>query len=57
MRTPLSWLQSLTPLNTSPTDRAAVAELAGELDALGLVVEGLERVGEALHNVVLAKVL
>ncbi|MGD0084503.1 MAG: phenylalanine--tRNA ligase subunit beta, partial [Acidimicrobiales bacterium] len=57
MRTPLSWLQSLTPLNTSPTDRAAVAELAGELDALGLVVEGIERVGEALHNVVLAKVL
>ncbi|MFZ0172021.1 MAG: phenylalanine--tRNA ligase subunit beta [Acidimicrobiales bacterium] len=57
MRAPLSWLQSLTPLAVAPTDRAAVAELAGELDALGLVVEGVERVGEGLGEVVLARVL
>jgi phenylalanyl-tRNA synthetase beta chain len=57
MRAPLSWLQSLTPLAVSPTDRAAVAALAGELDALGLVVEGIERVGEGLGDVVLAQVV
>jgi hypothetical protein len=57
MRSPLSWLQSLTPLEVSPTDRAAIADLAGELDALGLVVEGIERVGEGLDDVVLAQVL
>jgi len=57
MRAPLSWLQSLTPLPTPPTDRAGVAELAGELDALGLVVEGVERVGEGLDDIVLARVL
>jgi phenylalanyl-tRNA synthetase beta chain len=57
MRAPLSWLQSLTPLDVSPTDRAAVADLASELDALGLVVEGVERVGEGLSAVVLAQVV
>ena len=57
MRAPLSWLQSLTPLAVSPTDRAEVAGLAAELDALGLVVEGIERVGEGLDDVILAQVL
>jgi phenylalanyl-tRNA synthetase beta chain len=57
MRAPLSWLQSLTPLAVDATDRAAVAELASELDALGLVVEGLERVGEGLGDVIVARVL
>ena len=43
MRVPLSWLRELTPLETRPTDRAEVAALAADLDALGLVVEGVER--------------
>ena len=57
MRAPLSWLQSLTPLPVDATDRAAVAELASELDALGLVVEGIERVGEGLGDVIVSRVL
>ena len=57
MRVPLSWLRELTPLETRPTDRAEVADLAADLDALGLVVEGVERVGEGLSDVVLARVL
>ena len=57
MRVPLSWLRELTPLETRPTDRAEVAALAADLDALGLVVEGVERVGEGLRDVVLARVL
>ena len=57
MRAPLSWLQSLTPLPVDATDRAAVAELASELDALGLVVEGVERVGEGLGDVIVSRVL
>jgi phenylalanyl-tRNA synthetase beta chain len=57
MRVPLSWLKSLTPLDTSPTDRAAVAALGAELDALGLVVEGTEFVGAGLSDVVVARVL
>ena len=57
MRVPLSWLRELTPLETRPTDRTEVAALAADLDALGLVVEGIERVGEGLGEVVLARVL
>ncbi|MHB1509886.1 MAG: phenylalanine--tRNA ligase subunit beta [Acidimicrobiales bacterium] len=57
MRTPLSWLQSLTPLPVAATDRGAVAELASELDSLGLVVERVEKVGEGLADVVLARVV
>ncbi|HEV8064038.1 MAG TPA: hypothetical protein VGP46_04360, partial [Acidimicrobiales bacterium] len=57
MRAPLSWLKSLTPLETSPTDRAAVAALGGELDSLGLVVEGIDFVGAGLEDVVVARVL
>ncbi len=57
MRVPLSWLRELTPLGTRATDRNEVAALAADLDALGLVVEGVETVGEGLGDVVLAKVL
>ncbi len=57
MRVPLSWLRELTPLETRPTDRADVAALAADLDALGLVVEGVEKVGEGLRDVVLARVV
>ena len=56
MRVPLSWLRELTPLKTRPTDVSEVAALAADLDALGLVVEGVERVGEGLSDVVLARV-
>ncbi|MGH9169629.1 MAG: phenylalanine--tRNA ligase subunit beta [Acidimicrobiales bacterium] len=57
MRAPLSWLKSFTPLATSPTDRAGVADLAADLDAMGLVVEGVETVGQGLADVVVARVL
>jgi len=57
VRVPLSWLRELTPLKTRPTDRSEVAALAADLDALGLVVEGVEMVGEGLGEVVLARVL
>jgi len=57
VRVPLSWLRELTPLETRPGDRAEVAALAADLDALGLVVEGVEKVGEGLRDVVLARVL
>ena len=53
----LSWLQSLTPVPATAGDRSSVSELASELDALGLVVEGMEWVGEGLGDVVLAQVL
>ncbi|MGH9304169.1 MAG: phenylalanine--tRNA ligase subunit beta, partial [Acidimicrobiales bacterium] len=56
MRVPLSWLQSLTPLEVEATDSAAVAELASEMDSLGLVVESLDRVGMGLHGVILSEV-
>ena len=57
MRVPLSWLRELTPLETRPTDRSEVAALAADLDALGLVVEEIDKVGEGLGDVVLARVL
>ena len=57
MRVPLSWLRELTPLETRPTDRTEVAALAADLDALGLVVESVEKVGEGLRDVVLARVI
>ncbi len=50
MRTPLSWLRDFAPFEGEPTD------LAATLDDLGLVVEGLERVGEGLDDVVVARV-
>ena len=57
MRVPLSWLRELTPLSARPTDGTEVAALAADLDALGLVVEGVEKVGEGLRDVVLARVV
>ncbi len=51
MKIPLSWLQSFAPF---PSD---VALLTAMLDDLGLVVEGSERVGEGLEEVVCARVL
>ena len=57
VRVPLSWLRELTPLETRPTDRSEVAALAADLDALGLVVEEIDKVGEGLGDVVLAHVL
>jgi len=50
-------LSELTPLETRPTDRAELAALAADFDALGLVVEGIEKVGEGLRDVVLARVV
>ncbi|MHB8456911.1 MAG: phenylalanine--tRNA ligase subunit beta, partial [Acidimicrobiales bacterium] len=57
MRVSLSWLRELTPLAADAGDRDSIAELASELDALGLVVERTEWVGQGLQDVVVAKVL
>ncbi|HVC15572.1 MAG TPA: phenylalanine--tRNA ligase subunit beta [Acidimicrobiales bacterium] len=51
MKTPLSWLRDFAPFDTR--DPAA---LVTALDELGLVVEGVERVGEGLGDVVVALV-
>jgi phenylalanyl-tRNA synthetase beta chain len=50
MRAPLSWLRDYAPLD------AGVADLAGTLSSLGLVVEGVEHVGAGLGDVVVARV-
>ncbi len=50
MRIPLSWLRDFAPFDGDPRG------LAAELDDLGLVVEGMEPVGEGLGDVVLARV-
>jgi phenylalanyl-tRNA synthetase beta chain len=50
MRAPLSWLRDFAPFGTD------AAELAATLDDLGLVVEGVEHVGEGLGDVVVARV-
>lgn len=50
MRAPLSWLRDFAPFTGEP------AELAAALDDLGLVVEGMERVGQGLERVVVARV-
>jgi phenylalanyl-tRNA synthetase beta chain len=50
MRVPLSWLASYVPLPDS------LDELVATLDDLGLVVEGIERVGEGLDGVVVVAV-
>jgi phenylalanyl-tRNA synthetase beta chain len=51
MKAPLSWLRDFAPFDTSePSTLAAV------LDDLGLVVDGVERVGEGLGDVVVALV-
>ena len=51
MKTPLSWLRDFAPFDTSEVSR-----LVTTLDELGLVVEGVERVGEGLGDVVVALV-
>ena len=51
MRVSLSWLRDFAPFEGSG------AELAAVLDDLGLVVEGIEQVGEGLGDVVVARVL
>jgi phenylalanyl-tRNA synthetase beta chain len=50
VRTPLSWLRDFAPFQTD------VATIAAALDDLGLVVEGIERVGEGLGDVSVARV-
>ncbi|MGP8163708.1 MAG: phenylalanine--tRNA ligase subunit beta [Acidimicrobiales bacterium] len=56
MRVPLSWLSEFTPLGVDAQDASAVRALGAELDSLGLVVEGVERVGGGLAGVVVARV-
>lgn len=51
MRAPLSWLRDYAPLD------APVERLTQILSELGLVVEGVEEVGEGLQDVVVARVL
>jgi phenylalanyl-tRNA synthetase beta chain len=51
MRVPLSWLRDFAPVEGAPE------ELAATLSDLGLVVEGMERVGEGLGDIVVARVL
>ncbi|MDQ6929003.1 MAG: phenylalanine--tRNA ligase subunit beta, partial [Actinomycetota bacterium] len=51
MRVPLSWLGDFAPIAGDPGD------LAGALSGLGLTVEKIERVGEGLEQVVVARVL
>ncbi len=50
MRVPLSWLLDFVPFEGEP------AALAATLDDLGLVVEGIEVVGEGLGDIVVARV-
>ncbi len=50
MRAPLSWLREFVDLPES------VDEIRAALDDLGLVVEGIEHVGEGLEDVVVARV-
>ncbi len=51
MLVPLSWLRDFAPFGD---DAVALAET---FDDLGMVVEGIERVGEGLEGVVIARVL
>ncbi len=51
MRAPLSWLQDFAPIE------ADVDALVDALDDLGLIVEGVERVGTGLDQVVVSRVL
>ena len=51
MRVPLSWLRDFAPFEGDPAD------LARTFDELGMVVEGIERFGDGLDDVVVAKVL
>jgi phenylalanyl-tRNA synthetase beta chain len=51
VRVPLSWLRDFAPFEGDPAD------LARTFDELGMVVEGIEHIGEGLDDVVVAKVL
>ena len=51
MRAPLSWIREFAPVEGEP------AALAAALSSLGLVVEGVQMVGEGLDQVVVARVL
>ena len=51
MRVPLSWLRDFAPFAGNPADIAAT------LDDLGLVVEGVEHVGEGLGDVVVTRIV
>lgn len=51
MRVPLSWLSDFAPIAGDPGD------LSSTLSGLGLTVEKIERVGEGLEKVVVARVL
>ena len=50
MKIPLSWLRDFVDLDES------IEELTSTLDDLGLVVEGIENVGEGLEDVVVARI-
>ncbi|HEY4929802.1 MAG TPA: phenylalanine--tRNA ligase subunit beta [Acidimicrobiales bacterium] len=50
MRVPLSWLRDFAPFDGD------AADIAATLDDLGLVVEGIEQVGEGLGDVVVVRV-
>lgn len=51
LRAPLSWLRDFSPFDPGDLD-----VLVAALDDLGLVVEGVERVGEGLGDIVVARV-
>ena len=51
MLVPYSWLRDFVPLDASPD------EVAAALNDLGMVVEGMDRIGEGLDDVVVARVL
>ncbi len=51
MKVPLSWLREFAPFDDD------VDGLASSLSELGLVVEGMERVGEGLDGVIVARVV
>lgn len=51
MRVPLSWLRDFAPID------APVTVLVDAFNELGLVVDGVERVGEGLDGIVVARVL
>jgi phenylalanyl-tRNA synthetase beta chain len=51
VKAPLSWLRDFAPFDLDPV------ELGRVFDDLGMVVEGIERVGEGLDGVVLGRVL
>ena len=51
MKTPISWLRDFAPL---PDDLVVVVDACNEL---GFVVDGIERIGEGLDDVVVARVL